>query len=139
MKRRRTFFYVLLAAASSFGTLASAFSAAPPKLPLEYLQLGDGLDTPEGIALIKDMPTLRSLTLTNAKALTDADLKLVAGITQLEHLELGGINLPDERLASLKDFAFLKSMRLVPSSNPFTPDTQGKIQQLLTKTELQFK
>ncbi len=109
------------------------------KLPLEYLQLGDGLDTPEGIVLVKDMPTLRSLTLTNAKALTDADLKLVASITQLEHLELGGINLPDERLALLKDFAFLKSMRLVPSSTPFTPETQAKIKQLLTKTELQFK
>lgn len=109
------------------------------KLPLEYLQLGDGLDTPEGIGLIKDMPTLRSLTLTNAKALTDADLKLVASITQLEHLELGGIALPDERLALLKDFAFLKSMRLVPSGTPLTPDTQAKIKQLLTKTELQFK
>ena len=109
------------------------------KLPLEYLQLGDGLDTPEGIALIKDMPTLRSLTLTNAKALTDADLKVVASITQLEHLELGGINLPDERLALLKDFAFLKSMRLVPSSTPFTLETQAKIKLLLTKTELQFK
>ena len=109
------------------------------KLPLEYLQLGDGLDTPEGIGLIKDIPTLRRLTLTNAKALTDADLKLVAGITQLEHLELGGIHLPDERLTLLKDFAFLKSMRLVPSSTPFTPETQAKIKQLLTKTELQFK
>ena len=109
------------------------------RLPLEYLQLGDGLDTPEGIGLIKDISTLRRLTLTNAKALTDADLKLVASITQLEHLELGGINLPDERLALLKDFAFLKSMRLVPSSTPFTPETQAKIKQLLTKTELQFK
>ena len=109
------------------------------KLPLESLQLGDGLDTPEGIALIKDIPTLRRLTLTNAKALTDADLKLVASITQLEHLELGNLDLPDERLALLKDFAFLKSLRLVPSSTPFTPETQAKIKQLLTKTELQFK
>ena len=108
------------------------------KLPLEYLQLGDGLDTPEGLSLIKDMPTLRSLTLTNAKALTDADLKLVSGMTQLEHLELGGIIIPEERLALLKDFAFLKSMRLVPSA-PFTLETQAKIKQLLPKTGLQFK
>ncbi len=107
-------------------------------LRLEYLQLGDGLDTPEGIALIKDIPTLRRLTLTNARALTDADLKLVAGIMQLEHLELGGIDLPDERLTPLKDFAFLKSMRLVPGK-PFTPESQAKIKQLLPKTELQFK
>ncbi len=109
------------------------------KLPLEYLQLGDGLDTPEGIGLIKGIPTLRRLTLTNAKALTDADLKLVSSITQLEHLELGGITLPDERLGLMKDFAFLKSMRLVPSGPAFTPETQEKIKQLLTKTEMQFK
>lgn len=109
------------------------------KLPLEYLQLEDGLDTPEGIGLIKGIPTLRRLTLTNAKALTDADLKLVASITQLEHLELGGINLPDERLGLLQNFAFLKSMRLVPAAAVFTPETQARIKQLLPKVELQFK
>ena len=108
------------------------------KLPLEYLQLGDGLDTPEGIGLIKSMSTLRSLTLTNSKALTDADLKVVASMTQLEHLELGGIVLPEERLALLKDFAFLKSMRLAPSA-PFSPEAQAKLKHLLPKTELQFK
>ena len=109
------------------------------KLPLEYLQLGDGLDAPEGIALIKDIPTLRRLTLTNAKVLTDADLKVVAGMTQLEHLELGKIELPDERLGVLKDFTFLKSMRLVPAAAPFTAETQARIKQLLPKLELQFK
>ena len=109
------------------------------KLPLTYLQLGDGLDTPEGIAFIKGIPTLRRLTITNAKPLTDADLKLVASITQLEQLELSGINLPDERLALLKDFAFLKTLRLVPSGAPFTPETQAKVKQLLPKTELLFK
>lgn len=109
------------------------------KLPLEYLQLGDGLDAPEGIALIKGIPTLRRLTLTNAKVLTDADLKVVASMTQLEHLELGKIELPDERLKVLKDFAFLKSMRLVPAAAPFTAETQARIQQLLPKLELQFK
>ena len=109
------------------------------KLPLTYLQLGDGLDTPEGIALIKGISTLRRLTITNAKPLTDADLKLVASITQLEQLELSGVNLPDERLALLKDFAFLKTLRLVPSGAPFTPETQAKVKQLLPKAELLFK
>ena len=108
-------------------------------LPLEYLQLGDGLDAPEGIALIKDIPTLRRLTLTNAKVLTDADLKVVASMTQLEHLELGKIELPDERLVVLKDFAFLKSMRLVPAAAPFTPENQDRIKQQLPKLEIQFK
>ena len=47
--------------------------------------------------------------------------------------------MPDERLGLLKDFSFLKSMRLVPSGTPFTPETQAKVKELLAKTELQFK
>ena len=110
------------------------------KLPLESLQLGDGLDAPEGIALVKAIPTLRRLTLTNAKPLTDADLALTASLSQLEHLELSGIDLSDERLPVLKNFAFLKSMRLVaPASNPFGEERQRTIKGLLPKTELQFK
>ena len=109
------------------------------KLPLEYLQLGEGFDSPECIPLIKGLATLRRLTFTNAKPLTDADLKLVAGMTQLEQLELGKIELPDERLAVLKDFAFLKAMRLVPVKEPFTPETQAKIKALLPKVALTFQ
>ena len=39
----------------------------------------------------------------------------------------------------LKDFAFLKSMRLVPVKEPFSEETQAKIKALLPKTELTFK
>jgi Leucine-rich repeat (LRR) protein len=35
------------------------------KLPLEYLQLGEGFDSPESIPFIKDLSTLRRLTLSN--------------------------------------------------------------------------
>jgi len=109
------------------------------KLPLEYLQLGEGFDSPESIPFIKDISTLRRLTFTNAKPLTDADLKVVAGMKQLEQLELGKIELSDARLAFFKDFAFLKSMRLVPVKEPFTPETEAKIKALLPKTTLLFK
>jgi hypothetical protein len=109
------------------------------KLPLEYLQLGEGFDSPESIPFIKDLSTLRRLTFTNAKPLTDADLKVVAGMKQLEQLELGKIELSDARLAFFKDFAFLKSMRLVPVKEPFTPETETKIKALLPKTTLLFK
>ncbi len=108
------------------------------KLPLEYLQLGEGFDSPQCIPLIKGLSTLRRLTLTNAKAFTDADLKVVAGLTQLEQLELR-IEIPDARLPLLKDFAFLKSMRLVPVKEPFTPETQAKIKELLPKVALTFQ
>lgn len=109
------------------------------KLPLEYLQLGEGFDSIDSIPVIKGIATLRRLTLTNASKLTDAELKTVAGLTQLVHLELSKIALPDERLAVLADFAFLKSMRLVPVKEPFSEETQAKIKALLPKTELTFK
>jgi hypothetical protein len=66
-------------------------------------------------------------------------LKVVASLTQLEHLELGKVPLPDERLAVLADFAFLKSVRLVPVKEPFSDETQAKIKALLPKTALTFK
>ncbi len=109
------------------------------KLPLESLQLGEGFESVESIPLIKGIATLRRLTLTNATKLTDAELKTVAGLTQLEHLELSKVPLPDERLAVLADFAFLKSMRLVPVKEPFSEETQAKIKALLPKTALTFK
>jgi hypothetical protein len=109
------------------------------KLPLEYLQLGEGFDSGACFPLIKDIGTLRRLTLTNAQALTDADLQALAGLTQLTHLEIGKMPLPDERIATLKSFAFLKSMRLVPAKTPFSPDQQAKIQALLPTTKIDFK
>ncbi|MEY4485399.1 MAG: hypothetical protein RL693_2851 [Verrucomicrobiota bacterium] len=109
------------------------------KLPLESLQLGEGFESADCIPLIKGIATLRRLTLTNATKLTDAELKTVAGLTQLEHVELGKVPFPDERLPVLKDFAFLKSMRLVPVKEPFSEETQAKIKALLPKTELTFK
>jgi hypothetical protein len=109
------------------------------RLPLESLQLGEGFESGAAIPLIKDIATLRRLTLTNAYALTDADLQALAGLNQLTHLEIGKMPLPDERIPALKAFAFLKTMRLVPAKTPFTPDQQAKIQSLLPKTKIDFK
>jgi len=109
------------------------------KLPLESLQLGEGFESIACIPLIKDIPTLRRLTLTNAQSLSDADLQIIAGLTQLDRLEIDKMPLPDDRIAALKPFAFLKSMRLVPVKAPFTPEQQAKIQAILPKTKLEFK
>jgi len=109
------------------------------KLPLEYLQLGEGFESAASIPLIKDITTLRRLTLTNATKLTDAGLQTIAGLTQLESLELGKVPLPDERLSELKDFAHLKSLRLVPVKEPFTAATQARIKALLPKVDLKFR
>jgi hypothetical protein len=109
------------------------------KLPLEYLQLGEGFESGAAIAFIKDIATLRRLTLTNAQGITDTDLQGLAGLTQLTHLEIGKMPLPDERIPALKPFAFLKSMRLVPAKAPFTPEQQAKIQAVLPQTKIDFK
>lgn len=109
------------------------------KLPLASLQLGEGFESPACFPLIKDIATLRRLTLTGAQGLTDADLQALAGLTQLEHLELGKLPLPDDRITALKPFAFLKSMRIVPAKAPFTPEQQAKIQAQLPRTKIEFK
>jgi hypothetical protein len=109
------------------------------KLPLEYLQLGEGFESGAAIAFIKDLATLRRLTLTNAQGITDTDLQALASLTQLTHLEIGKMPLPDERIPALKPFAFLKSMRLVPAKAPFTPEQQAKIQAVLPQTKIDFK
>jgi len=109
------------------------------KLPLDYLQLGEGFDSPAALPLIKDVKTLHRLTLTNAKALTDADLKLIAGMTQLESLEFSNLELPDERVAQLQPLSFLKSLRLVNRPKGLSAETQAKIKAMLPKTKLTFE
>ena len=79
-------------------------------LPLDYLQLGEGFDSPEAIPFIKDIKSLHRLTFTNAIALTDADVKAVAGMTQLESLEFSNLEIPDEHLPLFQGFTFLKAL-----------------------------
>ena len=109
------------------------------KLPLEYLQLGEGFESSECVALIKGIPTLTRVTFTNAKALTDADLKLIAGMPKLENLEFSGLELTDERVGQLKAFSSLKALRIVGRPKPYAPEMQAKIKALLPKTELKFE
>ena len=108
------------------------------KLPLEYLQLGEGFDSPECIPLIKGIATLKRLTFTNAKSLKDADVKLVAGMTQLESLEFSDLALTDESLPQLQSFSFLKALRLVHRPQPYPAEMQAKIKAFLPKVELKF-
>jgi len=108
-------------------------------LPLEYLQLGDGLDAPEGIAAIKAIPTLKRVTLTNCTQLDDAGLRLAANLTQLEQLELSGLELPDERLPQLRAFAFLKELKLIRRPQSYPPETQARIKALLPKVNVKFQ
>lgn len=106
-------------------------------LPLENLQLGEGFDRPESLPIVKEIMTLKRLTLTNCKATTADDLKLLAAITQLESLELGHFEKPEEHLPQLSAFSFLKELKFY---NPkrYSPETQAKIKALLPKVAVKF-
>ncbi len=108
-------------------------------LPLEYLQLGEGFDSSESLENIRDLKTLKRLTLTDCAKTTDDDLKLIASMTQLESLELGNLLMTEERVAQLKPFTFLKSFRLVQRPQPYPADIQSKITELMPKVQLTFE
>ena len=108
-------------------------------LPLEYLQLGEGFEAPESIAAIKPIQTLKRLTLTNCAKLDDTGLKLAANLTQLEQLELGGLDLPDARAPQLQAFSFLKELKLIRRPQSYPEETQAKIKALLPKVDVKFQ
>ena len=89
--------------------------------------------------MITGIKTLKRLTLTNCKATTDDDLKLLATMTQLESLELGSPLLPDERLPVLKAFAFLKELKLIDRQKGYPEETQARIKALLPKVDVKYK
>ncbi len=107
-------------------------------LPLEYLQLGEGFTSGDCIPLIQGISTLRRLTLTEAKGLTDEDLKSVARLTQLESLEFSALDLPEERVSQLSAFSFLKTLTLALRPKGYPEETQAKIKALLPKVEVKF-
>lgn len=108
-------------------------------LPLEYLQLGEGFDKSESLPIVKNIKTLRRLTLTNCKATTDDDFKVLATMTQLESLELGSPLMPDERIPLLQGFTFLKELKIIDRKTGYPAETQAKIKALLPKVEVKFQ
>lgn len=109
-------------------------------LPLEYLQLGEGFDSPASLPHLKPLTTLKRLTITNCKAFGDDDLRQVAALKSLENLELGSLALPEARLALLKDFARLKALRVTPPSREkFSPEIQEAVKKLLPTVALNFE
>jgi hypothetical protein len=113
--------------------------AALEQLPLEYLQLGDGLDSAAGIAACRKLPTLKRLTLTNCAQLDDEGLRLLATLRQLQLLELDRLDVPDERIERLKCLAFLKDLRLTCRDRPYSTTTQARIKALLPTVHVRFR
>ena len=108
-------------------------------LPLEYLQLGEGFDSPASLPYLKSLKSLKRLTLTNCKTVTDDDLRQIAALKQVENLELGSLALSETRLALLKNFAHLKALRVTPSGREkFSPEVQEAVKKLLPAAALKF-
>ena len=123
-----------LGAHASAGALASLAA-----LPLENLQLGEGFESPESLRIVNDFTTLKRLTLTNCAKTTDADLATLAGMKQLESLELGNLPMTAERTAQLVPFAFLKTFRLVQRPVPYVPELQAQITGLVPQVKVVFQ
>ena len=88
--------------------------------------------------MVKAIATLRRVTITHLAKVTDAELKTIAGLSQLESLELDDVPFPVERVPVLKDFAFLKVLKLVDRKNGYPAETQAKIKALLPEVEVKF-
>lgn len=107
-------------------------------LPLASIQLGEGFHSAEAFTTVKAIPTLRSLSVTDGNQLTDADLGLIAGITQLESLSMDKLPLPDERLPILSGFVHLKTLSLALRPKGYPDETQARVKALLPKVEVKF-
>lgn len=108
------------------------------KLPLESIQLGEGFHSADAFTIVKVLPTLRKLSITDCSKLTDAHLSLIAGITQLDSLSMDRLALPEERLPVLSAFAHLKSLTLVLRPKGYPIETQAKVKALLPKVDVKF-
>jgi 6-phosphogluconolactonase len=109
------------------------------QLPIDSLLLGDGVNTPasEAITTLQALPGLRRLNF-YCKSITDADLALLASLTQLEELHFEGLDLSDDRLPQLQAFSFLNRITLALRPKGHPPETQAKIKALLPDVELKF-
>jgi hypothetical protein len=105
-------------------------------LPLEWLLVNKGPATPPAtaIATIRDIPSLRRLSI-DGSLFTDADLEsLASAATQIENLTISGLTLSDARLALMQQrFAHLKTLEVFrPGGAPY-PDAEAKLKALLPK------
>lgn len=108
------------------------------KLPLVSIQLGEGFHSADAFTAVKNIPTLRSLSVTDGSKLTDADLRLITSITQLETLTMDKLPLADDRLPGLSAFAHLKTLSLALRPKGYPEETQAKVKALLPKVDVKF-
>lgn len=107
-------------------------------LPLTSIQLGEGFHAAEAFTTVQAIPTLRILSITDGSKLTDADLNLIASVTQLESFLTDKLPIPDERLPALAALAHLKSVSFALRPQGYPEATQAKVKALLPKVDVKF-
>lgn len=91
---------------------SGAAVAALTKLPLEDLALLDNQATPEGLAHVVQITTLRRLDVSHAPTVTDETLAQIAQLPKLEEFRLGAAQVTDAGLLQLAASKSLKKLTL---------------------------
>lgn len=124
---------------SKFAT--AAFLKYAPELPLDYMSLSYGVNTPAkaAIATAKSISTLRILKM-DGPEFNDENLTEVASIKQVEELTLERIHLNDERIQLLKNFSYLKNFSLVErrKSHWYPDEIKKKVSTTLPNVSINF-
>jgi Leucine-rich repeat (LRR) protein len=107
-------------------------------LPLESLQLGDGLDASAGIAELAALKNLKKVSITNGAPVGEADLQTLAGLKNLETLEFDKLNLTEDRVPALAAFAHLKTLILALRPAGYPENIQSMVRATLPKVEVKF-
>jgi hypothetical protein len=107
-------------------------------LPLESLQLGDGLDSAAGISALPAIASLKKLSITNGSTTTDADLQTLASLRNLESLQFDKLSITEERIPKLASFSFLQTLTLALRPGGYPPEIRAKIRELLPAVEVKF-
>lgn len=107
-------------------------------LPLESLQLGDGLDAPAGFAELAALKSLKKVSITNGAPLADSDIQALANLKNLEILEFDKLPISEERLPALDAFTHLKTLILALRPGGYHEEIQAKVKARLPKVEVKF-
>lgn len=113
--------------------------AALVGLPLTDLSLLDRQADPEGFSQAAKIKTLKKLDASYAPSITDAELKLIAGLPALQELRLGGAaKVTDAGLESLAGCTSLKKLSLQQLKG-ITPSGVARLRQARPDLELTVK
>src|SRR5439155_18828300 len=85
-------------------------------VPFDILVLDDTKITDAGLKHLKDLPSLRSLSLSDCVKVTDAGLKEISGLQELESLNLGTTSITDAGLKHLQSLTALRRLDLSSTS-----------------------